>query len=754
MKFWHSLPCVLPKFHFGTPLKVKLLLEQNEGCLTETGKGNNMLPIPLIAGGISLVAYASNKTGEYINKVRNSDTCKEKLDKIKRIFNEIDTKYQCAVQSRTDPLFGDTRGQQLQQLSVTEDLPEVSKEEKEANRHMGISSVNMGIAGICKLFYPGWLVITIPFSLYLSLRHYKKAYVSIFKEHRINISVSDSLLITGCLLANFLFAAALGIFLFAVSLKLLSKTKESSQKKLINVFSRHPRSVWILSEGVEIEIPFEKLQTGDIFVVNAGEIIPADGVITKGMGSIDQQALTGESQPAEKGIREQVLASTVLLSGRIYVQAEKAGQETVAVKIGEILNHTVDYKTLLESKTEQIVDHAVLPILILSALAYPAAGMSGSLAILASNPGYNMRVVSPLNTLNWINLLSRNNILIKDGRALERLPKVDTVIFDKTGTLTLEQPCVSRIYSCNGFSEETLLIYAAAAEYRQTHPIAKAILAAAEERKLNLPDIEDNFYEVGYGIRGILNDQMVRVGSERFMEMEDIAIPDDIRAIRETSAKEGNSLVMVAVDDKIAGSVELQPTIRIETKEIGAQFRHLGISTYIISGDHEHPTQTLARKLGIDHYFAETLPEQKAEIVKQLQKDGKKVCFVGDGINDALALREADVSVSLRGATTAAIDTAHIILMDGNMANLIHLFDVSKHFESDQRKNLMITAIPAIISIGGVFLFHFGIYAAILLFYSGLGIGTWNAARRLKDFTSFPELDSHFIETGGFHADN
>jgi len=664
------------------------------------------------------------------NILKESDDESEAISsKALRKAGTLDVAYQKFIQKKIDPFFGDVRRCQLQELSATEELPE---QEKEANRDMGIASVNMAIAISCELFFPAGLVMTIPFSLYMTLRHYKKMCRSLFKEHRISIAAADSLLTTWALLAGFLFPAALGIFLFAVSLKLLSKTKEISQEKLISVFGRHPRSVWILSEDTEIEIPFEKLQTGDIFVVNVGEIVPADGVITKGMGSLDQQSLTGESQPAEKGTGDQVFASTVLLSGRIHVRAEKAGQETVAAKIGEILNRTVDYKTSLESKTEQIVDRSAVPMLILSGMAYPAAGTSGALAILASNPGYNMRVVSPLSTLNRIKLLSQSSILVKDGRALERLSETDTVIFDKTGTLTLEQPCVSRVHSCNGFSEETLLTYAAAAEHRQTHPIAKAILSAAKERKLNLPDIEDNFYEIGYGIRGILDGRTVRVGSERFMEIEDISVPNIIRAIQETSVMQGNSLVMVAVENRLAGAIELHPAIRTEAREVVAQFRHLGISTYIVSGDHENPTQMLARELGIDHYHAGILPEQKAEIVRQLQKDGKKVCFVGDGINDALALKEADMSVSLRGAATVAVDTAQIILMDGNMANLPYLFGVSKDFKSDQKRNLIITGIPSMICIGGVFLFHFGIYSSILLFYSGLGIGTWRATRPLK----------------------
>jgi len=640
-----------------------------------------------------------------------------------------DAVYQKFIQEKIDPFFKDMRQQQLQELSA---IVEISEEEKNANRHLGISTVNMAIASICKLFYPGWLFMTIPFSFYLSLIHYKKAYCSIFKEHRMSIAVIDSILITGCLMGNFLFPAALGIFLFAVSLKFLARTKQISQQKLINVFSRQPHSVWILSDEAEIEIPFEELRTGDIFVVNAGEIIPADGVVIRGMGTLDQQTLTGESQPVEKESGAQVLASTILLCGKMYVQAKKTGQETVAAKIVDVLNRTIDYKTSAESQTEQIVDRSVVPMLILSGLAYPVNGMNGALAILASNPGYNMRVVAPLGTLSQISMLSLTGILVKDGQALERLSKMDAVVFDKTGTLTLDHLHISSFYSFNGFSEDTLLTYAAVAEYRQTHPIARAIVDAARERNLNLPDIDHNFYEIGYGIRGILDEQTIRVGSERFMEMENITLPGDLKAIRKRMFRQGSSLVMVAVDDELVGAIALYPTIRSGAKETVERFNRLGVSTYMISGDHEYPARMLARKLGIEHCFAETLPEQKAHIVRQLRKDGKKVCFVGDGVNDALALREADVSVSFRGATTAAIDTAQIVLMSEDMANLVRLFDVSKQFESDQKKHLLITVIPAMISVGGVFLLGFGIYTAMFLFFSGLGIGTWNAIRPLK----------------------
>lgn len=688
-----------------------------------------MLPIPLIAAGISSSIYAADKAGKYIDKISKPEQHKLRLKKIKTFFREIDELCQRTVQERIDPLFGDTREQQMQDLVADNEQPEITDEEKKENRRLAVSAANLTVAGTSALFYPAALLITFPISLYLGLHYYKAAYRSIVHEHRISIAIIDSILLTIGLLGNLLLPLSLGIFLFTISRKMVVKTRGSSQKKLIDVFGRHPRFVWIRTNDAEMEIQFEELQAGDICVIRAGEVIPADGIIIEGAGAVDEHTLTGEAQAAEKEPGDQVFASTILLSGKMYVQAEKAGQETAAAKIGEMLNSTVGYKTSLESSTEQLVDQSVLPVLLLAALAYPVAGPNGALAVLYANPGYNMRIVAPLTTLNRISRLSEKAVLVKDGAVLERLLEIDTVIFDKTGTLTLEQPTVDRLHPYNGFTEETLLTYAAAAEHRQTHPVARAILAAAEQRNIPFYDIEDTFCEMSYGVKGVFDEKVISIGSRRFMEMEEITVPDTVQCVQENAAKYGHSVVMVAADKLMVGVIELRPTVREDVADVTAQLRKRGITTYIVSGDHEYPTQALAKQLHIDHYVAEMLPGQKAEIVAKLQKKGKKVCFVGDGINDAPALKQADVSVSLRGATSAAVDTAQIILMDGNMSNLIDLLDASKGFAAAQKKNLLITTVPAVICIGGVFAFHFGIYISMLFFFSGLGGGIWNAGR-------------------------
>ena len=290
----------------------------------------------------------------------------------------------------------------------------------------------------------------------------------------------------------------------------------------------------------------------------------------------------------------------------------------------------------------------------------------------------------------------------------------------KTGTLTVEQPTVSQIFSCSDNSASQLLTYAAAAEYRQTHPIAKAILQEAESRQLDVPHIDHTHYEVGYGINVNLtfdddvNARMIRVGSERFIQMCGITIPPEIKKEQARCQQYGHSLVYVAIDEQLGGAIELVPTVRPEVKEVIRALRESGKTLYIVSGDHEAPTRRLAQELGIDHYFAKTLPENKAELVKQLQEEGRSVCFIGDGINDAMALKQANVSISRRGATTIATDTAGIVLMDGSLSQLVDLFELAQEFNHSLDRTFMLSVVPELMGIGWVFLFHWGPVTVVL----------------------------------------
>ncbi len=262
-----------------------------------------------------------------------------------------------------------------------------------------------------------------------------------------------------------------------------------------------------------------------------------------------------------------------------------------------------------------------LPLLALSAAALPVAGAQGAMAVLISDVTWDARLTGPLSVLNFLNLATQHGILIKDGRALELLAHVNTVVFDKTGTLTLEQPELGRIYVRDGLDENQLLTYAASAERRQTHPFARAILQAAQARQLDLSASQDAHYQEGFGILVHLPDTQVHVGSARYMEMEGIDIPADWRALQAGGHAQGYSYVYVAVEGRLSGLIELRPAIRPEVKQLVQQLKARNLTLYILSGDHQQVTAALAEQLGIEHYFAEVLPAGKAEIVERLQAE-------------------------------------------------------------------------------------------------------------------------------------
>jgi len=317
--------------------------------------------------------------------------------------------------------------------------------------------------------------------------------------------------------------------------------------------------------------------------------------------------------------------------------------------------------------------------------AAPFVGLTGTAALFCSNFLINMRILSPLGMLNFLHRASREGALIKDGRSLQTLAQADTVVFDKTGTLTLEQPRVRNIHTFGGTDEDRVLSLAATAEYRQTHPIALAILEEAGARGLNAAEIDEANYKIGYGITVKTGGHEVRVGSQRFMETEETDLPDTFADMSEQSHEQGCSLVCVAADDRLIGAIEMEPAIRPEAEEVIRKLRRHRMTFYIISGDHETPTRKMAEKLGIDHYFAQVLPGDKAELVGKLQEQGRKVCFVGDGINDSIALKKADVSVSMLGASTIATDSAQIVLMDRTLRKLPDLFDISRGFQENMK---------------------------------------------------------------------
>ncbi|MCP4698435.1 MAG: heavy metal translocating P-type ATPase [Gammaproteobacteria bacterium] len=610
----------------------------------------------------------------------------------------------------------DEERQELQVDIDPEQRTELEKEKQKTRREMRLSVGAFGLALLAGyvpvLTGAGTLAV-----LYLSRETFSLIWKDFRRGHYFSVYLVGLFMVLAMIGTGHLVLAAFGGVMGNFFAGIVNRVEEESQHQLISVFSGHPEQVWLLRDGVEIQVDFQSLEKGDIVVVNAGEVIPADGQIQRGEGQADQHLLTGESRPAEKSVGDEVFASTLLLSGRLEVEVTGAGSTTMAAQIGGILNQTQNYKDTMISRGRKISDRLLPVNLGIAAVTLSLLGANAALAVMWSSLGGIMAPAGSLTVLSYLQLLSRRSVLIKDGRVLESLRDVDTVVFDKTGTLTLDQPTVGAVHVLNGFDEKSLLRYAAAAEYRQPHPVAQAILARAEAEQIVLPNLENAGYEVGYGIKVQTEGRLIQVGSARFLEREGIKQPQSALSLRERAEADGHSLVYVAIDGQAAGILELEPTVRPEAAEVIEFLRERDIRCCILSGDHTAPTKAMAAQLGIEEYFAEVLPENKADYVKRLKEEGRFVCFVGDGINDAVALKTAQVSVSLKGASTAATDTAQVIFMDGTLNSLPSLFEAADEFEETMQRNLVISIAPGISIIGGVYLFHFGIAAAMSIFY-------------------------------------
>ncbi|NJP07968.1 MAG: heavy metal translocating P-type ATPase [Chloroflexaceae bacterium] len=626
------------------------------------------------------------------------------------------------------PFDSSVRRQQLTEMLSAEEKQRMIEANRERDQAIVIAFISFGFATAGQLLFWPLGLLSIPGILYVPRPIYQRTY-NLLKQGKVGVPTLFTLTALGCIVSGYFWVASFGLLIVSLAFKYILQVTEETRYNLINVFQATPKFVWVLIDDQEIKTPIEEIAIGDVIVVHAGEAIPVDGSVISGMATVDQKFLTGEARPAEKESGDPVFASTVLLSGRISISVEKAGHDTTVARIGRVLNDTIDYKSSVQLRANTLADKTVLPTMVVSALALPLLGPMGALALMDSHFRYKLSFVVPLSLMNFLNIASQQGILIKDGRSLDLLSQVDTIVFDKTGTLTDEQPHIHAIHTYGAYHEDQVLTYAAAAEYRQTHPIAQAILEAAGQRNLTLPQIEDSAYKIGYGLTVHLASNLVQVGSYRFMEATDVSIPAELTQTQTACHELGHSLVLVAVDGAVVGAIELAPTIRPEARAIIQNLKQRPNiqSISIISGDQETPTRKLAQELGIDQYFAEILPEGKADIIQQLIDEGRFVCYVGDGINDSIALRKSHVSISLRGASTVATDTAQIIMMHGNLAGLPTVFDYAHDFYINTNVAFGLVLLPMFIGAGGVVFLGFGLFHTTILGVSGLMLGLGNS---------------------------
>ncbi len=663
----------------------------------------------------------------------SADPVRQKMlalrSQITETLQTSDDDYQRFVRDKVDPVLmgGHSRNQQMSEFTGNS-IRELTPKEKLGNRRMGLAIAGVSLYGLTATTGLPLLPAVVAIGIYNLWPWFKEAYDTAVEEKKLKI-IHMLGLYFGCMwVGGFYLAGILGSLFAVICTKTHQLTQMTARTGLTNVFAQQPSRVWIEVDGVEVEIAFTDIKTGDILVLCSGQMVPVDGSITEGEAQIDQHRLTGESQPVEKTAGDTVLATSVIIGGKIKVRVEKAGSDTAAAQIASILQNTVNYDSDRMGSFLASTEYTLWPMLAGGALGWLLAGPVAGMAILGCNYVVGIVPLRMIALLNALNSGSQRGILVKEGKALETVKKLDVLVFDKTGTLTQELPHIVCIHACNEFSADEVLTLAATAEHRQTHPIALAILEAAQARGLETLPITDNAYEVGYGLRVKLEDGEILVGSQRYMGMEQITLPDSLQPVIERCRSEGQSLVYVARNGVLAGAVEMDATLRPETPEVIQWFKKIGIKVYIMSGDQESPTRKLAETLGVDGYFANVLPDGKAALIEKLQADGATVGFVGDGINDAVALRTADVSISFRSATNVASDNARIVLMDDNLKQLEVLFELAEGFNRSLEKNHRQAVTMSLVAAAGAlvlpykFLLVEGLW--VVEFASGIGIAT------------------------------
>jgi cation transport ATPase len=393
-----------------------------------------------------------------------------------------------------------TRAQVWLQPAAAQRIGSHGLTEAEVNRTLIVSGVIFGLDVASAILFPLLRIVMAPLVLVTMYPLFKFTWHMMRRTRRPNAALLVCITALSSVATGNYGLGVLTVLVNQSALKLQFRIQDDSKHRLVDVFKQQPHTVYALVNGVEVQTPFSRVRRGDTIVVHTGEMIPIDGIVTSGAASVDQHMLTGESQPVEKEAGDEVLAATMVMAGSLHIQAEKAGEETMVAQIGQILRKTISDKTDMQLRADAMADRTVTPTLILSLLTLPILGPLAAGGIIASHFGMRMTIVGPLAVLNYFRLLSFNQILIKDGRTLDMLRDVDTVVFDKTGTLTMHQPHVERVFAWANTGETEVLALAAAAEYKQTHPIARAIIEAAQQRRITIPDIDSAAYTVGLGL--------------------------------------------------------------------------------------------------------------------------------------------------------------------------------------------------------------------------------------------------------------
>jgi Cu+-exporting ATPase len=498
-----------------------------------------------------------------------------------------------------------------------------------------------------------------------------------------------------------------------VETKARGRTSAAIQKLL----SLEAKTARVERDGHEVEVPIEEVEVGDVLVVRPGEKIPTDGEVTGGHSSVDESIATGESLPVEKSEGDRVIGATINKEGVLRVRAIGVGEDTFLAHVIRMVEEAQGSKVPIQEFADRVTAVFVPTVLAIAAATFlawflfpstfrlvaewasgfipwvdPSLGrvslaIFASVAVLVIACPCALGLATPTALMVGTGMGAENGVLVRSGAAIQTLKQVDTILLDKTGTITRGEPGVTDVVAAVGWQEKDLLRYAASAEAGSEHPVGQAIVAQALERDLTI--IESGRFEalVGRGVRATIRDQVVLVGNSRLMEEARVDV-GELRRELERLEDEAKSAMYVAVAGRPAGVIAVADRLKDDSRQAIAEFKQFGLEPVMLTGDNERTARAIAREVGIDRVLANVLPDQKVEEVRRLQSEKRSVAMVGDGINDAPALKQANVGIAIGTGTDIAIEAADVTLVQGDLSAVVRAIRLSRATFRKIRQNL------------------------------------------------------------------
>ncbi|QGU95991.1 heavy metal translocating P-type ATPase [Clostridium bovifaecis] len=492
-------------------------------------------------------------------------------------------------------------------------------------------------------------------------------------------------------------SAAVIITLITLGKYLEAVTKGKTSEAIKKLMGLAPKTAIVIRNGKEVETPIEEVEVGDVLVVKPGEKMPVDGEVVEGTTSVDESMLTGESIPVEKNIGDRIIGASINKNGTIKYRATKVGKDTALAQIIKLVEDAQGSKAPIAKMADIISGYfvpVVISIAVLSALAwYFIGGETGIFAltifisVLVIACPCALGLATPTAIMVGTGKGAEYGVLIKSGVALETAHKIKTIVFDKTGTITEGKPKVTDVVVTNNISQEDLLQLAASAEKGSEHPLGEAIVKGAEEKGLELKKLD--FFKAipGHGIEVKIDGKDILLGNRKLMIESNVSL-ENLEEISHKLAGDGKTPMYVSIGGKIGGIIAVADTVKENSKKAIEQLHKMGIEVAMITGDNKRTAEAIAKQVGIDRILAEVLPQDKANEVKKLQAEGKKVAMVGDGINDAPALAQADIGIAIGSGTDVAMESADIVLMRSDLMDVPTAIQLSKKTILNIKENL------------------------------------------------------------------